>query len=106
LVAVAVARRAGLLEHLEELRLAVGEACARAVQRCASVDCEDPVTMFVDDSGPGLVIEVTDAAKADPGSEPVVLALLEGLADFVEVRTHQGISGARVHLEWWPTPVT
>ncbi|WP_331283077.1 ATP-binding protein [Kineosporia babensis] len=102
LVAVAVARRAGLIERLEELRLAVGEACARAVRRCEAADCDDPVTMFVDDTGPGLVIEVTDRAKAEPGPEPVVLSLLEGLADHVEVRPHQGLSGAQVHLEWWP----
>jgi anti-sigma regulatory factor (Ser/Thr protein kinase) len=127
---VAVARRAGLVEQLEELRLAVGEACARAVRRCNSTNCDEPVTMFVDDTGPRLVIVVTDAAKAEPGTEPgaqlgaepgaqpgaepgaepaeepepVVLSLLEGLADYVEVRTHQGISGAQVHLEWWPTP--
>ena len=104
LVAVAVARRAGFVDQLEELRLAVGEACARAVRRCDSVDCDEPVTMFVDDTGPGLVVEVTDAAKAEPGSEPVVLSLLEGLADHVEVRTHQGISGAQVHLEWQAGP--
>ncbi len=58
--------------------------------------------MFVDDTGPGLVIEVTDAAKAEPEPEPVVLALLEGLADSVDVRTHQGISGSQVRLEWRP----
>lgn len=99
-----MARRAGLTEDLEELRLAVGEACARAVRRCIAAECDEPVTMFVDDTGPGLVIEVTDGAKADAGSEPVVLSLLEGLADFVEVRAHQGISGAQVHLRWGPGP--
>ncbi|MBT0767359.1 ATP-binding protein [Kineosporia sp. J2-2] len=102
LVAVAVARRAGLTEHLEELRLAVGEACARAVRRCAAAHCDDPVVLHVDDTGPGLVIEVTDAAKTDPGPEPVALSLIEGLADRVEVRTHHGISGAQVRLEWLP----
>jgi anti-sigma regulatory factor (Ser/Thr protein kinase) len=103
LVAVAVARRAGLNEHLEEVRLAVGEACARAVRRCARTGSAEPVTMFVDDTGPGLVIEVSDEAKAEPGSEPVVLSLLEGLADYVDLRPYQGVSGAQVHLEWWPT---
>nr|WP_285617858.1 ATP-binding protein [Kineosporia sp. NBRC 101677] len=103
LVAVAVARRAGLTEQLEELRLAVGEACARAVRRCAEADCDEPVTMLVDDTGPGLVVQVTDAAKTSAGPEPVVLSLLEGLADHLEVRPHQGISGAQVRLEWWPS---
>ncbi|GLY31078.1 ATP-binding protein [Kineosporia sp. NBRC 101731] len=106
LVAVAVARRAGLTHDLEELRLAVGEVCARAVRRCDAADCDEPVTMFVDDTGPRLVVEVTDAAKIAPSPqtepEQVSLSLIEGLADYVEVRTHQGISGAQVHLEWWP----
>ncbi|GAB6900353.1 ATP-binding protein [Kineosporia succinea] len=104
LVAVAVARRAGLTHDLEELRLAVGEACARAVRRCEAASCGDQVTMFVDDTGPGLVVEVTDVAKTDPGPEPVALSLLEGLADRVEVLAHQGVPGGLVRLEWWPPP--
>src|SRR6187549_3242736 len=77
LVAAAVARRAHLDEdRLDELRLAVGEACARAVRRCEIADCTMPVVLLVNDAGPGLVIEVTDAAPAQQGEEPVVLALL------------------------------
>jgi anti-sigma regulatory factor (Ser/Thr protein kinase) len=105
LVAVAVARRAHLDEdRLEELRLAVGEACARAVRRCQVADCTSAVVLTVDDAGPGLVIEVADAAPAQQGDEPVALALLRGLADVVKVLNGDGGSGGRVRMEWWPVP--
>jgi anti-sigma regulatory factor (Ser/Thr protein kinase) len=128
LVAVAVARRAHLDEdRLDELRLAVGEACARAVRRCQIADCSAAVVLTVDDSGPGLVVEVTDAAPAQVGegwmgdqeepsagdqkeplaldrTESVVLALLRGLADAGEVFDGGGGSGGRVRMEWWPVP--
>lgn len=56
--------------------------------------------MTIDDSGPGLRIEVTDSARAEPTPEPLTLALLQGLADRVDIRSHQGICDAQVHLEW------
>ena len=104
LVAVAVGRRAHLDEdRLEELRLAVGEACARAVRRCQSVECTAPVVLTVDDTGPGLSVEVADDAPAGPGDdESVVLALLRGLADTVEVLNGAGGTGGRVRMAWWP----
>jgi anti-sigma regulatory factor (Ser/Thr protein kinase) len=106
LVAAAVARRARLEEvRLDELRLAVGEACARAVRRCVLSECSTPVVLTVDDSGPGLSIEVTDAAPAAARDEPVVLSLLRGLADSVEVLDGAIGSGGRVRMEWW-APLT
>jgi anti-sigma regulatory factor (Ser/Thr protein kinase) len=106
LVAVAVGRRAHLDEdRLEELRLAVGEACARAVRRCQVADCTAPVVLTVDDVGPGLSVEVADAAPARrDDDEPVVLALLRGLADAVEVLNGAGGTGGKVRMEWWPSP--
>ena len=105
LVAVAVARRAHLDEdRLEELRLAVGEACARAVRRCEVARCTRAVVLTVDDAGPGLVVEVADAAPAQQGDEPVALALLRGLADVVKVLDGDGGAGGRVRMEWWPVP--
>jgi len=48
-------------------------------------------------------VEVVDAAPAlRDDSEPVVLALLRGLADAVEVLEGAGGEGGRVRLEWWP----
>jgi hypothetical protein len=107
LVAVAVGRRAHLdEERLDEVRLAVGEACARAVRRCQAADCSAQVVLTMDDVGPGLLIEVADVAPAwRDDDEPVVLALLRGLADVVEVLNGAGGAGGRVRMEWWPSPV-
>jgi anti-sigma regulatory factor (Ser/Thr protein kinase) len=103
LVAAAVARRARLEDvRLDELRLAVGEACARAVRRCILSGCLTPVVLTVDDAGPGLVVEVADEAPVPQRDEPVVLALLRGLADAVEVLDGAGGRGGRVRMEWWP----
>jgi anti-sigma regulatory factor (Ser/Thr protein kinase) len=103
LVAAAVARRACLDDvRLDELRLAVGEACARAVRRCVEADCVAPVVLTVDDTGPGLVVEVADAAPEQLDGEPVVLSLLRGLADAVEVLDGTGGIGGRVRMEWLP----
>ncbi len=103
LVAAAVARRALLEEvRLDELRLAVGEACARAVRRCVLADCTAAVLLIVDDTGPGLAIEVVDEAPTPQREEPVVLSLLRGLADSVEVLDGKGGRGGRVRMEWWP----
>jgi Histidine kinase-like ATPase domain len=86
LVAAAVARRAGLDEvRLEDFRVAVGEACARAVRRCEGAGSVGPVVLLIDDTGPDLVVEVTDGVGPGEGDEPVSLALLRGLADKLEV---------------------
>jgi anti-sigma regulatory factor (Ser/Thr protein kinase) len=101
LVAAAVARRARFDEaRLDDLRLAVGEACARAVRRCQSSDCTETVVMTVDDAGPGLRVEVTDAAEIPESDEPVVLNLLRGLADEVRVGAGEGGAGGRIGMEW------
>lgn len=102
LVAVAVARRAGFdAARLDELRLAVGEACARAVNRCAGSGCTEDVLLGIDDEGPGLTVEVLDAASSGAEEDPVVLALLQGLADAVEVLPGKGGPAGLVRLEWW-----
>lgn len=86
LVVAAVARRAGMDDaRLDEVRLAVGEACARAVRRSAAASRRHPVVVTVEDALPGLRVEVTDRAGPDDPVDPVVLALLQGLADAVEV---------------------
>lgn len=103
LVAAAVARRAGLDEvRLKELRTAVGEACARAVQRCQACAQDAPIVLSIDDSGPGLLIEVSDAAPAPAEDDPVTLAILDGLADVVEVLGRSGSAGGIVRLRWLP----
>ena len=101
LVAVAVARRAHFDDvRLDEFRLAVGEACARAVRRCQATGSRRPVMMVVSDSEPGLCVEVCDEAADWPDDDPVVVALLRGLADRVEVIDGRGGAGGRVRMSW------
>src|SRR6266852_3106234 len=65
LVATAVARRSGVEESLlDEVRLAVGEACSRAVEahrlHCPGV----PVRIQLSDTGGRFEVEVTDTGAA------------------------------------------
>ena len=65
LVVVAAARRAGLPDDLvDELRLAVGEACARAVQLHARHAPGERVRVAVTDDVLGLTVAVTDVGPA------------------------------------------
>jgi len=102
LVAVAVARRAGAGEDdLEEIRLAVGEICARAVRRCAHDGVGAPVVVQMDDSEQGLRIVVMDeAGPAKLEDEDVALALVEGLADAVDVTDGPGGAGGNLRAQW------
>ncbi len=124
LVAVAAARRAGLDdERVDELRLAVGEACSRAVGLHARHAPDVPVRLTVADDVSGLTLTVSDAGPAagpvpdDPaegmladephhgldghGDPDVALAVLNGLVDDVTVKTEPG---ATVVTMRWPLP--
>ena len=126
LVGVAAARRAGLRDELvDEFRLAVGEACARAVglharhapQKTVTVTITDDVlglTVAVRDCGPaagpavddltgGLLDEPVDGDGVDAVDPDVALGLLTGLVDEVEVDTEHA-EGTTVTMRW-PLPV-
>ena len=111
LVATAVARRSGVSESLmDEVRLAVGEACSRAVETHA-VQCPDePVRVALSDQAGRFEIEVINAGKA-PG--PVSggqsgdgtlmppgfsLAVIAGLAEDVQISETE--SGTSVKMSW------
>jgi len=102
LVAVAVARRAGLDEfRLDEIRLAVGEVCARAVRRCQQTAVLAPVLVEIDDVSPAFEVRVTDgAALGDDEDEQIALALVRGLADAVGVLDGPGGLGGVVRMSW------
>jgi anti-sigma regulatory factor (Ser/Thr protein kinase) len=78
LVAVAVARRAGVAEELlEEIRLAIGEACSRAVALHRSHGVDDLIDMSMDD-GDRFTVRVVDRAGNGPSaglsaSDPTML---------------------------------
>ncbi|GAA4218320.1 ATP-binding protein [Actinocatenispora rupis] len=128
LVAVAVARRAGVPEELlDEVRLAVGEACSRAValhqlyHRKELVDVEmtdgPRFTVRVHDRGPAesradalpdpveLVAHSEDIVTAEPFPAATVavgmgLALLTGLVDDLEVTPSPDGTGTSVRMSW------
>lgn len=120
LVAAAVARRAGVDEAvLDEVRLAVGEACTRAVGLHLSNGVEAPVRVVLTDEEKKFSIEVGDesptSAGLTPGSHPDVdeepaaegedemgLAVISGLVDDVEVSTSE--TGGRIRMSWPTAP--
>ncbi|MGO8955975.1 MAG: ATP-binding protein [Streptosporangiaceae bacterium] len=66
LVATAVARRSGVDESLlDEVRLAVGEACSRAVEGHQMYCPAEPVRLALTDLADRFEVEVTDNCSAD-----------------------------------------
>ncbi len=101
LVSVAVARRLGLDDPLvEEVRLAVGEACARHLSRSPEVA---RLRLVLQESrpgaGPGLHVTVLapGAAGGPRGEDELAQAVLRGLVP------HLVVEDDRVELHW-PTP--
>ncbi|WP_274561051.1 ATP-binding protein [Streptomyces spiramyceticus] len=126
LVAAAVARRAGVDEAvLDEVRLAVGEACSRAVGLHRNHGISDPVRVVLTEEEKSFSIEVGDGvsgaapgvrgsadsevpgadsdADAD-GEDEMGLAVISGLVDDVEVIA--GESGGVIRMSWPTTPET
>jgi serine/threonine-protein kinase RsbW len=67
LVATAVARRSGVAESLlDEVRLAVGEACSRAVEAHMRHCPEQPIRVELTDNGEQFEVVVTDAVPEAP----------------------------------------
>jgi serine/threonine-protein kinase RsbW len=75
LVATAVARRSGVDESLlDEVRLAVGEACSRAVEAHQKHCPEQPIRVALTDDGERFEVVVTDAAPVDADGVSAVAA--------------------------------
>ena len=71
LVATAVARRSGMDESLlDEVRLAVGEACSRAVEAHRKHCPGHPIRVALSDDGERFEVVVTDAAPAGADGVP------------------------------------
>jgi anti-sigma regulatory factor (Ser/Thr protein kinase) len=67
LVAVAMARRSGVAEELlDEVRLAVGEACGRAVQLHERYGLTEPVVVTLADDDDRFKVVVRDLAPSKP----------------------------------------
>ena len=123
LVATAVARRSGVDESLlDEVRLAVGEACSRAVEAHRKHCPRAPIRVALTDGAERFEVVVTDAAPAEapvearpaglappyvaPAADGVVqllppgvgLAVISGLADDVRILPADG--GTSVSMSW------
>jgi hypothetical protein len=73
LVATAVARRSGVAESLlDEVRLAVGEACSRAVEAHRMHCPGQPIRVALTDDGERFEVVVTDAAPTEGWSAGAV----------------------------------
>lgn len=121
LVGVAVARRAGVAEELlEEVRLAVGEACTRAVALHRQYQLSDPVVVEMSD-GDNYTVRVIDRAPVEAGLGLVTLppdelanesltdealtvgvgfALLAGFVEDLQVRPVEEGIGTEVRMTW------
>jgi anti-sigma regulatory factor (Ser/Thr protein kinase) len=121
LIVTAVARRSGVDETLlDEVRLAVGEACSRAVEAHRKHCPDQPVRLELRDDNGRFEVVVNDAApngflsggagkpgKAPPaaasaglGDDPssLGLAVISGLVDDVEIAPTTG--GMQIRMGW------
>jgi serine/threonine-protein kinase RsbW len=122
LVATAVARRSGVDESLlDEVRLAVGEACSRAVEGHQLYCPAEPVHLALTDAAGRFEVEVTDtcapaglsegamdgAPAAQGGPEDagraglpagLGMAVLASLADDVQISTTP--AGTIIRMSW------
>ncbi|HEV3381873.1 MAG TPA: ATP-binding protein [Trebonia sp.] len=123
LVATAVARRSGVDESLlDEVRLAVGEACSRAVEAHRKHCPRAPIRVALTDDTERFEVVVTDAAPTEAPAEAmsaelapsfktpaadgaphqlppeVGLAVISGLADDVRVMAAEG--GTSIAMSW------
>ncbi len=103
LVAASAARRAGGGEAaVDDVRLAVGEACAWAVGRQQRSPAGAPIELSLDDTSPArLGLEVVDHAGPERAEDAdgLGLALLRGLAGDLTVQPTS--DGARLRC-WLP----
>ncbi|MEV7118166.1 MULTISPECIES: ATP-binding protein [Kitasatospora] len=115
LVAAAVARRAGVDESvLDELRLAVGEACSRAVALHQRSGVDGAVRVALTEQEKRFLIEVADeagpaqAAGAEGGGpedeDALGLAVITGLVEDVEVGN--GADGGVIRMSWPVAPAS
>ncbi|MGV9252995.1 ATP-binding protein [Streptomyces sp. NPDC003697] len=120
LVAAAVARRAGVDEAvLDEVRLAVGEACSRAVGLHRNGGITAPVKVILIEEEKQFSIEVGDEAPhaaagaggasgapddVEAEEDEMGLAVISGLVDDMEVSA--GKDGGLIRMTWPTTPPT
>jgi serine/threonine-protein kinase RsbW len=111
LVAAAVARRSGVDESLlDEVRLAVGEACSRAVEEHRLHCPTEPVRLALTEQAGRFEVEATDTSMrpAGPAGGSAVppgfgIAVIAGLADDVQIS--ETSAGTSIRMSW-PSAIT
>jgi anti-sigma regulatory factor (Ser/Thr protein kinase) len=119
LIVTAVARRSGVAETLlDEVRLAVGEACSRAVEAHRLHCPDEPVRLELTGAGRRFEVTVSDTVPGDDvaggpparpdeddlefdlgeGTAELGLAVIAGLADDVEIATTP--KGVQIRMSW------
>lgn len=95
LVATAVARRSGVADALlEEVRLAVGEACSRAVEAHQRHCPGEPVRIALTDTDGRFEVAVTDTGNP----QGFGLAVIAELADDVQIS--ETPAGTTIRMSW------
>jgi anti-sigma regulatory factor (Ser/Thr protein kinase) len=110
LIAATAARRAGVADDiLSEVRLAVGEACSRAVGLHMDAGLSEPVVINLHIENGRFGVEVADAVPlelhgrlTEHSDTSLGLALISGLVDDVEIRP--ATDGVVVRMTWPTTP--
>jgi hypothetical protein len=101
LVAGAAARRCGVDEGvLDEVRLAVGEACARAVNRQAAIAGTAQVRVELEDGDDTFAVRVHDPSPNEQGEidDGLALAVISGLVPDSSVAP--GAGGTVISMLW------
>ncbi|MFG2087144.1 MULTISPECIES: ATP-binding protein [unclassified Spirillospora] len=118
LIVTAVARRSGVAEPLlDEVRLAVGEACSRAVEAHRRHCPDEPVRLELSGADRRFEVTVSDTVSEDAagglptapdaeefdyalgeGTAELGLAVIAGLADDVEIAATP--KGVQIRMSW------
>lgn len=119
LIVTAVARRSGVAEPLlDEVRLAVGEACSRAVEAHRRHCPDEPVRLELSGAERRFEVTVSDTVPGDDtvgglapapdadefeyglgeGAAELGLAVIAGLADDVEIAATP--KGVQIRMSW------
>lgn len=116
LVATSIGRMSGLGEQsVDDLRLATGEACGRAVSAQREAKVDDLVDVEVETAATSVTVRVRDHAPADPARPrrpraeppgtlgdaiemPEALDIIDGLTDELEVVG--SVEGSFVLMRW------
>ncbi|MEU5877255.1 ATP-binding protein [Spirillospora sp. NPDC047279] len=120
LIVTAVARRSGVAEDiLDEVRLAVGEACSRAVEAHRRHCPDEPVRLELNGAASRFEVVVSDTVPGDDaagglpsvaasdddsgfalgdGAAELGLAVIAGLADDVEIESTP--KGVQIRMSW------